>query len=59
MKGSRFREIGGEQKHFVILEHIESGVPVTFNTPTKMDEQFERMVPDATNDQLRWAERFA
>jgi hypothetical protein len=59
MKSSRFREIGREWKHFRILERIESGVPVSFNTSTKMEEQFERIAPDVTNNQLCWAERFA
>jgi hypothetical protein len=38
MKSFHFREIRGEQKHFVVLERIESGMPVMFNTPTTMEE---------------------
>jgi hypothetical protein len=59
MKGSRFKEIGCEQKHFVILERIENDGPVSFNTPANMEEQLERIAPDSTNDQWFWAEGFA
>jgi hypothetical protein len=38
MKSFHFKEIGREQKHFVLLERIESGVPVMLNTSTKMEE---------------------
>jgi hypothetical protein len=34
-------------------------VPVSFNTTTKLEKQFERIAPDATTDQLCWAEGFA
>jgi hypothetical protein len=59
MQNFRFREICREQKHFATIECIESGAPVIFNTPTKIEEQFERIAPDVINDQLRCAEGFA
>jgi hypothetical protein len=59
MEGSKFEKVGQEQRHFVILERRENGVPIIFKVPLDQRKDFERIAVNTTNNQFSEAANHA
>ncbi|MDR0693429.1 MAG: hypothetical protein LBF49_02565 [Puniceicoccales bacterium] len=59
MEGRNFKEVGHEQKRFVILERVENGVSTIFKVSPDKRKDFERIGAHTINDQFHLAANYA